>query len=406
MSAATRVAAFLGAYFAANAINAFMPLWFADRGLSAASIGQILGAASLLRVVAGPNWGTVADRIGQRRPVLFFAAFAAAGLGVSYEAASGFLPLLLIAAAQGVAASAINPLSDSLALSLAREGRLEYGPVRAVGSATFMLATAAAGWLLNRVGSWLVPWLLASGYAAAAVFSVFLPEAATRPAAASRFAGASQADRNAAPHAFSGLRMFRNHAFRLEVGCTALIQGAHAAYYGFAALFWRSQGLSDTTIGLLIAEGIVAEILLFARGRRLIERLGPAGLTACAAGASIVRWTVTAMAPPLPVLAVVQLVHAATFAMQHLSAMLVLSRFVPAERAATAQAVHTALGYGASTGLMTLLSGWLYARYGGLAFLAMAATGGAALLLVAPLARATRRDVPTPGEPTPCVPAC
>ncbi|HEY4173945.1 MAG TPA: MFS transporter, partial [Rhodopila sp.] len=110
MSAATRVAAFLGAYFAANAINAFMPLWFADRGMSAAAIGQILGAASFLRVLAGPQWGAVADRIGRRRQVLLFAAFAACGFGLSYVAASGFLPLLLIASAQGIASSAINPL--------------------------------------------------------------------------------------------------------------------------------------------------------------------------------------------------------------------------------------------------------------------------------------------------------
>jgi len=51
--------------------------------------------------------------------------------------------------------------------------------------------------------------------------------------------------------------------------------------------------------------------------------------------------------------------------------------------------LHAALGYGAPTGLMMLLSGWLYARYGGLVFLAMAAAGGAALLFVAPLARET-----------------
>lgn len=378
MSAATRVAAFLGAYFGANALNAFMPLWFADRGLSAAAIGQVLGATALLRVLAGPSWGTVADRIGQRRPVLFFAAFSAAGLGVSYVAISGFLPLLIIAAGQGIAASAINPLADSLALALARERQLEYGPVRAVGSATFMVATAIAGWLLNRVGSWLVPWLLAVGYGAAAAFSLFLPEAAAPPAIR---------------HPFVGLTLFRNSAFRLAVGSTALIQGAHAAYYGFAALFWRSQGISDTVIGLLIAEGIIAEILLFARGRRLIERLGPPGLTACAAGASVFRWTITALAPPLPVLAVVQLVHAGTFAMQHLSAMLVLSRFVPAERAATGQALHAALGYGAPSGLMMLLSGWLYARYSGLAFLAMAVIGGAAIFLVGPLARITRQPL-------------
>ena len=374
MSAAARVAAFLGAYFAANAINAFMPLWFADRGLSASAIGQILGAAALLRVLAGPQWGNVADRLGRRRPVLFSAAFAAAGLGLSYVTATGFLPLLLIAAAQGIASSAINPLADSLALALAREGRIAYGPVRAVGSATFMVATAIAGWLLNRIGSWLVPYLLALGYGASALFSLFLPEAATKPAA---------------PRAFAGLMLFRNKAFRLALGCTALIQGAHAAYYGFAALFWRSQGLSDTAIGLLIAEGIIAEILLFARGRCLVEQLGPAGLTACAAGASILRWTITAFAPPVPVLAAVQMLHAATFAMQHLSAMLVLSRFVPAERAATAQALHSALGYGAPTGLMMLLSGWLYARHGGLVFLAMAVVAGLALVLVRPLARET-----------------
>ena len=384
MSAAARVSLFLGAYFAANAIGAFMPLWFADRGVSAAAIGQILGAAAFLRVLSGPGWGNIADRIGRRRPILLFAALAAAGFGLSYVAVSGFLPLLLIAAAQGIASSAINPLADSLALALAREGHIEYGPVRAVGSASFMVATAVTGWVLNRAGSWLLPWLLASFYGATALFSVFLPEAVTPPAA---------------PKAFAGLMLFRNPAFRLAVASTALIQGAHAAYYGFAALFWRSQGISDTVIGLLIAEGIVAEILLFARGRRMIERLGPAGLTACAAGASVLRWTVTAMGPPLPVLALIQPVHAATFAMQHLSAMLVLSRFLPTERAATAQALHSALGYGAPTGLMMLLSGWLYARYGGLVFLAMAAVGGSALLLVGPLAKQTASAQPsaTPG---------
>jgi len=285
---------------------------------------------------------------------------------------------------------------------------MQYGPVRAVGSASFMVATAIAGWMLNLVGSWLVPWLLAVGYGTSAMLSVFLPEAAALPAASGRFVGVqgvslasarpnetpfTQAGRNAGSRTFAGLILFRDPAFRLAVCCTALIQGAHAAYYGFAALFWRLQGFSDTVIGLLIAEGIVAEILLFARGRRLIERLGPAGLTACAAGASALRWTVTALAPSLPVLAIIQPLHAATFAMQHLSAMLVLSRFVPAQRAATAQALHAALGYGAPAGLMMLLSGWLYARHGGLAFLAMAVVGGAAVVLVRPLARVTNRSV-------------
>jgi PPP family 3-phenylpropionic acid transporter len=369
---AVRVGLFVGAYFTAMGVTGFMPLWYADRGLSPPEIGQILGAASLLRVLAGPQWGGVADRLGRRRPVLTAATLVATAMALIFPLTGGFWPVLLVAAGQGVAASAINPLADSLALSLARQGLMEYGPVRAVGSATFMLATAAAGSLLTAVGSWLVPFLLAIGYGTSALLSPLLPEADV---------GASRA------RGFGGWELFKLPAFRLAVACTALIQGAHAAYYGFAALLWRSQGLSDRTIGLLIAEGIVVEILLFWRGRRMIERLGPAGLTACAATASIVRWSAIAFSPGLTVLVVVQLLHAATFAMQHLSSMLILGRAVPPERAATAQALHAALGYGIPAGAAMFVSGLLYARFGGLAFLAMALLGGSALLLVRPLRR-------------------
>jgi PPP family 3-phenylpropionic acid transporter len=382
VSAGFRVALFFATLFAAGAINtAFLPLWFADRGLSATAIGQVLGVASLLRVFAGPSWGTVADRIGRRRPVLLAAALTASVAALMYLPLYGFFLLLAVAGVQGVASSALNPLVDSLALALARDGRMEYGPVRSIGSIAYMAASAGTGWLLSVTGSWLVPWLLAATYGSAAAVTPLLPEAACAPAA---------------PRAWAGLRLFANRPFRLVVLASALIQGAHAAYYGFAPLYWRAQGFGDSVIGLLVAEGIIAEVALFAWGRRLVERLGPAGLTACAAAASLIRWSVTACAPPLTVLAVVQLLHAATFAMQHLSAMLVLSRAVPAERAATAQALHGALGYGAPTGVLMLLAGALYARYGGLAFLAMAAIGGMALLLVWPLARAIRISSPSP----------
>ena len=373
MSDGIRVALFFAALFSASAINtAFLPLWFADRGVSATAIGQILGLASLLRVIAGPSWGSLADRIGQRRPVMLTAGITACAAALLYLPLHGFLPLLVVAAMQGVAGSALNPLIDSLALALARARRMEYGPVRSFGSIAYMAASAGAGWLLSATGTFLVPWLLAVSYGAASVVTPFLPEAASRPVS----------------RGFAGLRLLANRPFRLTVIASALIQGSHAAYYGFAPLYWRSQGMSDAVIGLLMAEAIIAEIALFAWGRGLIARLGPAGLTACAAAASAVRWSVTALAPPLTVLAAIQLLHAATFAMQHLSAMLLLSRSVPPERAATAQALHSALGMGAPGGLLMLLAGFLYAHFGGLAFLAMAATGGSALLLVKPLERA------------------
>ncbi len=373
LSPGTRVAVFFTALFIAAAVStAFLPLWFADRGIGPGAIGQILGVASLLRVITGPVWGTLADRIGRRRPVLLAAAIVATLTSLLYLAVRDFVPLLLLSVFQASGSSALNPLIDSLALALARDGRLVYGPVRAAGSVAYMVASAATGWLLTRTGTWIVPLLLAVGYGGCGAVACALPEAATRPVAA---------------HPLAGLRLLVHRPFRLIVLASALIQGAHAAYYGFGPLFWRSQGFSDSTIGLLIAEGIIAEVALFAWGRRLVDRLGPAGLTGCAAAASVLRWGVTAASPPLPVLAGVQLLHAATFAMQHLSAMFVLSRTIPPERAGTAQALHAALGFGAPTGLIMLIAGWVYARRGGLVFLLMAVLSGAALPIAVQLRR-------------------
>ena len=375
MSPGVRVARYMAAVFTVTAVNAFMPLWFADRGLSATDIGQVLGLASLFRVIAGPGWGSMADQVGRRRPVMMVAAGTATLLSLCYIPQHRFTPILLVAVLLAIAASALGPLADSLALALAREGKLEYGPVRAAGSVAYMVVTAAAGQVLAHLGAALVPWMQAAGYGCAALFARLLPEAATPPTA---------------PRVLGGWALLRLRPFRLTVAATALIQGSHAAYYGFAAIYWRSQGFGDDVIGLLFAEGIIAEILLFLRGRRLVAFLGPAGLTACAASAAVVRWPVTAFAPPLPVLAAVQLLHAASFAMQHLAAMMLLSRTIPPERSATAQALHSALGQGVPSGLMLLLTGWLYARFGGHAFLAMAVPAALALGLVAPLRRIAR----------------
>ena len=373
----TRVGLFLGAFFAAAAVtSAYLPLWFADRGLTAAEIGTVLGLGSLLRVVAVPGCGWLADAVGRRRVVLLAAAGLAAGCAALLPGAAQmpdpFWAVLVVSAAQGVSASALTPLSDALALALAGAGRLDYGRTRAWGSASYMAATALAGGLLDRTGSAVVPWVLAAGYGAASVLAALLPEAPP-------------------PGRLRGGNPLRLRAFRAALLATAAIQGAHAAYYGFAPLHWRSLGITDGAIGLLIAEGIVAEVALFVWGRRLVERLGPARLTALAAGLSVLRWTATAFVTGVPVLAAVQVLHAGTFAFQHLSTMLVL-RTLPAARAGTAQALMSALGFSAPTAALTWVSGQVYGPLGGGTFLAMAAVGGLGLLALPGLRQVERRS--------------
>ncbi len=374
MSAGLRMGLFTAAFFAAGGVaTAFLPIWLNDRGISAAEIGEILGFGSILRLGTVPAWGAATDRLGRRRAMLFVSALAATMMAASFPLAHGFFAVLGIVVLQGAAASALTPLADTLTLALAAARRLEYARTRAWGSASYMVATAAAGPLLGVFGTAAVPWLLAAGYGTAACLAPLLPE----PGRVVHGAGLPRA---------AGL--WRLRPFRLTVAATALIQGSHAAYYAFAPIYWRANGISDTVIGLLIAEGIVAEIALFVWGRRLVERVGPARLTGVAAIASLARWTATAFVTGVPILAAVQLLHAATFAFQHLSAMLVMGRTVPPGKTASAQTLHAALGFSAPTGLLIWATGLLYARGGGLMFLLMAALGGSAVFLVRPLASA------------------
>ena len=373
-----RVGLFLATFFAAGAVTtAYLPVWFADRGLTSSEIGEVLGLGSLLRVLTVPGWGWLADVLGRRRAVLLAGAALAASTAALLPAAQGFLPILLIAAVQGVAASALTPLSDALTLALAAVRRLDYGRTRAYGSLAYMAATALGGVLMGRLGSAMVPWMIAGCYGLTCLLTPALPGVAAPPAALRLQQGP-----------------LYNRSFRLALAATALIQGAHAAYYAFATLHWRAAGIPDGVIGLLIAEGIVAEVALFIWGRPLVERLGPARLTAVAAAASALRWTATAFVTDIPALAIIQLLHAATFACQHLSTMLVL-RTLPAQRAGTAQALMSALGFSAPTGLLIWLSGQIYSKAGGPAagspFLLMAVVSGSALLLAPALARSCSR---------------
>ncbi|MDT7951199.1 MAG: MFS transporter [Acetobacteraceae bacterium] len=361
-SDSTRVGLFLACFFAAGAIlTAYLPLWLADRGLDAALIGTVLGVASLARVAAVPVWGWTADRLGRHRASLAAAASVAAISAALLAPTRGAAAIAVLVVGGGVAAAALAPLCDAVTLAFSAAGRLDYGRTRAWGSVSYMLATAGAGALLGRFGTAVVPWLLAAGYGAAAGLTAAIPRPPT--IAARRLAVAPL-----------------GRAFRAALAATALTQGSHAAYYAFASLHWRAAGISDATIGLLIAEGIVAEVALFVWGARLVDWLGPARLTGIAASACLLRWSLTAVTTAVPLLAAIQLLHAATFACQHLSNMLVL-RTLPPPRAAFAQTILAAIGFSAPTGIMIWVVGQFYASAGGGVFLLMAGLGGAALLV-------------------------
>jgi PPP family 3-phenylpropionic acid transporter len=382
-SARARISARLSAYYAAIFLivgvkTPFWPLFLSGRGLGAHEIALLFAAAIWLNVLVTPAIGALADRLGRRRSVMIvLAGIAIAGYAGLWHA-YGFWALLALTLLAGAGQSAIMPLGDSITLAAVRDSGIDYGRVRVWGSVTFILAAIASGLFLARPlgerpgGNAVLALVLATS-------TVLLVACIAIPAGGAARPGPS---RWAALGALAG-----NRRFWQFVVVTAAIQASHQVYYGFGTLYWRSLGFSDAVIGVLWAEGVVAEILLFWQGRRLLARLGPLGLMMTGGAAGIVRWGLMGLAPGLLPAFALQLLHALTFGATHLGAMNFLSRTVPPHASASAQALYAGISAGLGSGIVMLGAGALYATYGGRAYLFMAALSAIGLVGVALLAR-------------------
>ena len=373
-SFAPRLALFYAAFFVASGLMLpFFPLWLAAKGLDAAAIGIVLAAAQFLRLGAIPAGTRLADRRGTLKGPLVAAALASVAGIALVASADGFAAILAVYVLATLVSAPILPLGDAYALKgLALRG-LSYGPVRLWGSVAFMAANLGGGLML----AWLAPvnliWPILIGYAAiAAAALVLIP----LPQALPRTAGEA------------GHGHLRDPAFLTVMAAASVVQASHAVYYGFSTLDWSAHGLSGARIGALWALGVAAEIVLFALSGRLPPFVTPLALIMLGGGAGLLRWTAMAFDPPAVWLPGLQLLHGLTFGATHLGALGFISRAAPRGRGAMAQGYY-AIVSGGVTAVMMGLSGWLFAAYGALAYLAMAlaAVAGCACGAVAHQAR-------------------
>lgn len=380
---ALRLALFYAAVFGFVGISLpFWPVWLTAKGLGAAEIGLLITAGTWVRIVVPPMVAHIADRRGERKRVVVVLAALAFVVHLLFLAADGFAGLLAVSILAAIAFTPIIPMGENLSLLLAREGRIDYGRVRLWGSIAFIAGAVGGGRILGEAGPPAILTMVLATLALVALAAFALPD--TRPPPA----------RRRMPIA----ALLASRTMLVFLAAASLIQASHAAYYGFATLSWRQAGIDDQVIGLLWAEGVLAEIILFALGGGLAARLGPAKLLSIGAAAGIIRWTILALEPGLGVLVLAQALHAFTFGAAHLGAMVFLARMVAPEHSASAQALYAGVAMGLVMGGATILSGTLFEAFGTVAFWAMAALSAAGGLGALALAALMPAGYPRPGS--------
>jgi PPP family 3-phenylpropionic acid transporter len=364
-----RLASFYAAVFAYAGVHLpFWPLWLAGRGLDAVEIGVVVAAGLAVKVFVNPLVAHAADRRGERKRLMVRLSIAAFAAFTLFGSSGGFLAILAVTLLYFAFQSAIMPLGESLTLLTAKAEGLDYGRIRLWGSLSFIGAAWGAGAVLAGRPPEAVFWLVALALVLSAAAALGLPD--------------TRADRAARPR-LTLVDVIRDRSFVLFLLAASFVQSSHAVYYGFATLEWRRSGYSETVIGALWAEGVVAEIVLFLLGARLLRRLGPERLIALGGLAGVARWTATGAIDSLPLLVVAQALHAFTFGAAHLGAMHYMAGRVAPQLSATAQSLYSVAVMGIALGAATLLAGVLYDAFGAGAYFPMAAFGfaGAAIAL-------------------------
>lgn len=373
MGSALRLGLFYAAIFiGAGASLPYMPIWFGAHGLSGAQIGLLLSVPMLARAITGPALAVWADGFVLRRTPMALmllasaAAYAAIGFTEGYGA---WLALWFIASSL---MSTVTPLADVMTLRRAGREDFNYGWPRGIGSAAYIVANVGVGALLvGNTPDIVLGWTIAAALLAALSAAVLLPREPVHETG-------EVLHRRDRWRGLGGL--LRDRTFLLAVLSVGAIQATHAFYYGFSALAWRREGISEAMVGLLWGFGVAVEIAFLWFMEPWRRRVGPEKLLLIGGVAAVVRWTAFAFSPPLWLLFPLQALHTFTFAATFLAGLSLIERLSPPQSASAAQAISSAMSGGLLIGLATLASGALFDLGGAKGYLAMAALAAFGLI--------------------------
>jgi len=327
-------------FFSYGIFLPFWSVWLKGTGLTPETIGLLLGAGLVARFLGSL---TIAPRVTDPSRLVFalrVLALLTLLFALAFWAGNHVGWLMVIIIGFNLFFSPLVPLTDALANTWQKQIVMDYGRVRLWGSVAFVIGSALTGKLVSLFDYRAILAMLTLGTVSMLLGMLLRPSVMPL--------GESRVQVAAGWPAWRSL-IGQNGRF---LACVSLLQGAHAAYYGFSAIYWQEAGY-------LWSLGVVAEVVIFALSNRLFRRWSARDLLLLSAVCGVVRWALMGWTTALPWLLVVQVLHCGTFTVCHLAAM----RYIAARKGSEVirlQAVYSAVAMGGSIAVMTIFAGFLF----------------------------------------------
>jgi MFS transporter, PPP family, 3-phenylpropionic acid transporter len=259
------------------------------------------------------------------------------------------------------------PMNETISSLLSREHSVKYGSVRSWGSVGFIVSLLIVGVLTQSFGDDAIIFIMIAG-----CMFIFLSSVYSTPASLKK---KMKKERKSFSH------LVKSPKFVWVLLICILLQGSHAAYYSYGAIYLEDLNIDKIFVNVILMIAVLAEIVFFALSNRLFKKSAIFFMFIVASLASTVRWALVFLFDSSSVFIATQLLHAFSFGLAHYAFIRYVNEEIREDLVPLAQGMYAALAMSLSTGVLTLLSGYLYAVNPQLPFLYMAVMTTGSLLI-------------------------
>lgn len=348
---------FINFYFLWGIFLPFWGIWLTGQGVTTEQVGVLFSIGLVLRFASSltvlPRVSTGSGTLNLIRILGFVSLLCFASLFFL----NGYFWLAGLTLLINFMIGPMMPLGDIVGSRLVKQVNLDYGRVRLWGSVSFIAGSAAVGWLIVDFGLHAILALTVIITAILWVFSL----ANLNPQLVDN-------EEKESLNKQSLLTLLTKPEVLLFLLIVGFIQGSHGAYYAFSTIYWDSVGISGTVIAWLWAIAVFAEVLLLRFNHYLFANWSIKQMLLLALIGGIIRWGGLAFTDNVYLLAILQTLHALTFALTHLAAIRYISR-QNASKLVAYQSLYSGVALGLLMALFTYIAGISYQTLQGDLFL-------------------------------------
>jgi PPP family 3-phenylpropionic acid transporter len=363
-----RLAGFYFFYFAA--LGAFLPYWplyLQAKGYGTDQIGQFMALLAATKLVSPNLCGWLADRWDRSVLLIRICSCLTAASFAVVDRYGGFAWMLLVTSLFGLFWNAPLPLFEAVTLGYLHRDAHRYSRVRVWGSIGFIAAVLLVGAALKSallIGC--LPQLIFVLFAGMGLTTLTLPELSMGSGHGS---------------SASLWQVLRYPGVLAFFAAVILVQIAHGPYYVFFSIYLQDSGYDSGQTGLLWSVGVLAEIVLFLVFNRVLHAFSARSILLVSLLLAGLRWWLIAwFVDEGYVIALAQLLHAASFGATHVVAVQLVQRYFGRGQRGKGQALYSSLSYGLGGMLGSYYSGELWVPLGAAWVYSLAA--GASLVAV------------------------